>query len=208
LALGIGSWKRGSSVPVGDCQRAFIAAAVADGVDLRADEPAPLTTAGHLAIPEGPGRRILTRIFTALDGDELDLARGRHVALRFDAFLRAGALAFEVDEFQHFTSWRLTSLRSYRADAPLAFDRDDYERLCREWCARADRYRSSKPARGFPTTRRTAQRAYFDAVRDLEMPALGRHPVIRISAVDGDGAGAYRRHRSRIRNAIEDALSG
>jgi hypothetical protein len=109
----------------------------------------------------------------------------------------------EVDEFQHFTSWRLTTLSNYPENASLGFDRDEYERLCRAWSGKADRYRASKPARGFPTAKRSAQRAYFDAVRDLLMPALGHPAVIRIPALDGDGEAAYLRNRTRIREALE-----
>ena len=42
------------------------------------------------------------------------------------------------------------------------------------------------------------ERAYHDALRDLATPAMGHPPVVRIAAVDGDGAAAYRRNRSSL----------
>jgi hypothetical protein len=67
----------------------------------------------------------------------------------------------------------------------------------------ADDYRRSKEARGFrrPGGRR-AQRAYFDALRDLAIPALGFSPVIRVDALDDNGAAAYRRRRDQIRSLL------
>ena len=38
-------------------------------------------------------------------------------------------------------------------------------------------------------------RAYHDALFDLATPAMGHPPLIRVAAVDGDGAAAYRRVR-------------
>ena len=42
------------------------------------------------------------------------------------------------------------------------------------------------------------ERAYHDALRDLATPAMGHPPLVRIAAVDGDGAAAYRRHRATL----------
>jgi hypothetical protein len=44
------------------------------------------------------------------------------------------------------------------------------------------------------------ERAYHDALYDLAVPAMGHPPVVRIAAVDGDGAAAYERHRARLRS--------
>jgi len=46
------------------------------------------------------------------------------------------------------------------------------------------------------------ERAYNDALRDLATPAMGHPPLVRIAAVDGDGAAAYRRSRDEIRAAL------
>ena len=41
------------------------------------------------------------------------------------------------------------------------------------------------------------ERAYHDALLDLATPAMGHPPVVRIAALDGDGAAAYAAHRER-----------
>jgi hypothetical protein len=61
------------------------------------------------------------------------------------------------------------------------------------WHQRADRYRAGKPTRDFPFAGgRRAQRAYFDAFRDLVAPSFGLR-VLRVPAPECDGALAYQR---------------
>jgi hypothetical protein len=80
----------------------------------------------------------------------------------------------EVDEIQHFTSDRLSTLRLYPATSDLAFDLDAYVSLCKTWRVKGDGYRSAKPTVDFPHPGgRRAQRAYFDAMRDLAASGLG-----------------------------------
>jgi hypothetical protein len=45
---------------------------------------------------------------------------------------------------------------------------------------------------------RQRERAYHDALRDLAVPAMGHPPVLRVAAVEGDGAAAYARHRRAL----------
>ena len=47
------------------------------------------------------------------------------------------------------------------------------------------------PAKGFGFGGVQRERAYHDALLDLAAPAMGHPPVMRIAAVDGDGAAAY-----------------
>ena len=101
------------------------------------------------------------------------------------------------------TSFRLTALDLYRPEAPLGFDVDEHRALCREWAARTDGLERGLAAKGFGFGGRQRERAYHDALRDLATPAMGHPPVIRIAAVDGDGAAAYARHRAALQ-----ALSG
>ena len=54
------------------------------------------------------------------------------------------------------------------------------------------------PAKGFGFGGVPRERAYHDALRDLATPAMGHPPLVRIAAVDGDGAAAYRRHRPAL----------
>jgi hypothetical protein len=53
-------------------------------------------------------------------------------------------------------------------------------------------------AKGFGFGGMQRERAYHDAPFDLATPAMGHPPVIRIAAVDGDGAAAYLRHRASL----------
>ena len=58
--------------------------------------------------------------------------------------------------------------------------------------ARDDRPLSrGMPAKGFGFGGVPRERAYHDALLDLATPAMGHPPLIRIAAVDGDGAAAY-----------------
>ena len=43
-------------------------------------------------------------------------------------------------------------------------------------------------AKGFGFGGVQRERAYHDALRDLATPAMGHPPLVRIAAVDGDGA--------------------
>ena len=53
-------------------------------------------------------------------------------------------------------------------------------------------------AKGFGFGGVQRERAYHDALRDLATPAMGHPPLVRIAAVDGDGAAAYRAHRPSL----------
>lgn len=126
-------------------------------------------SAGHVGLPSGCSEAIATlaAIFAALDGDPEAQSAKRTTSLTGDFIdLRTGTL-IEVDESQHFTSFRRTSLVLYPAEAPLGFHRDHYLDLCRELAPRSDRYRASNDAAGFGSGGRQRQRAYHDALRDL-----------------------------------------
>lgn len=185
---------------VGDCERAFAAAAARDGVMLeRAKEPW-LNQRGHLGLPDSAARArtVLAQIFAVLGGRENEQSAKRLTALPGDyRHARTGTLV-EVDEHQHFTTYRLITLDLYPPDIRVGFDVSEYRALCREWAPRADRYRSSKAATGFGDGGRQRQRAYHDALRDLAAPVMGRPPVIRAAAPDRDGEAAYARVRSRM----------
>lgn len=190
----------------GDTELTFKAAAATDGIELTQNNPLKgITEQGHFGLPpEAAGAvRSLKDIFLALEGDAAPYAAGRSNALRGDLLHKPTGTIIEVDEFQHFSSWRLVTLDAYPADAALGFDRDEYTDLCRRNAPRADKYRASKLAKGFPNPgSRTRQRAYYDSLRDLAVSAMGLPPVIRVPAIDDDGAEAYRRHRNRIARAL------
>jgi hypothetical protein len=110
----------------------------------------------------------------------------------------------EVDESQHFTSFRLLTLEMYPVGVPLGFDVSEYMELCRSWQAQSDKYFRGKSARGFGIAGRQRQRAYYDALRDLAAPAMGHPPLIRIAAPERDPEAAYRRHRQQLLIALAD----
>lgn len=192
-------------MPVGDCQRAFGAAAEADGLDLGASRVAWINQRGHFGLPTNCCEAVATlaAIFVALNGDPVAQAAKRTTPLTGDFVELSTGTMIEIDESQHFTSFRATSLALYPAGAPLGFDHHGYLELCRELAPRSDRYRTSRGATGFGAGGRQRQRAYHDALRDLAAPACGRPPVIRVAVLDGDGAAAFRRERDRIRHLLE-----
>ena len=188
-------------MPVGDCQRGIGELARRDGIELVVTTGLGLTYAGHLALSPKVGgiAAVLAELFRALDGDEEDLASGHHGPLLHDWFNPPSRTLIEIDEYQHFSSDRLTTLKKYPREAPLGFDLAEYVELCRTQGAKSDKYRYTKKARGFrrPGGRR-AQRAYIDAVRDLALPVLGSPPVIRVPAYENDAAVAYERVKGRL----------
>jgi hypothetical protein len=181
----------------GDCQREFAEAAAEDGIELGKQSFPWLSERGHLALTETPNvAATLERIYRALGGDLDVLATARSVRLRGDFIHVPSGTLIEVDESQHFTSARLTTLDLYPADAACDFDVETYKSLCREW--REDGYYKNKTARGFGVGGRQRQRAYYDALRDLAAPAMGHPPLIRVDAPLRDGRAAYRTHREHL----------
>lgn len=150
-------------------------------------------------------RAALERIYVALGGDLEVLDAGRSTALPGDFIHEPTGTLIEVDESQHFTSFRLATLDLYPEDAALGFDLATYKQLCRTWQKQSDGYYRTKAARGSRHRRQAeaAQRAYYDALRDLTTPAMGRPPLIRIEAADRDAADAYRRHRDELLRALD-----
>ncbi|MFW6773170.1 DUF7255 family protein [Nocardioides sp. CPCC 205120] len=187
-------------MPVGDCERAFANAAAADGIALTRARVPWLNQRGHYGLPleAHEVRETLGRIFEALGGVETQQRAKRLTSLPGDFLHEPSGTFIEVDESQHFTSWRLRSLDLYPPGTPLGFDLAEYRELCADWAPRSDRYRASKPAVGFGDAGRQRQRAYHDALRDLVVPAMGHPPLIRVPAPARDGSAAYERVRPRL----------
>jgi hypothetical protein len=139
----------------------------------------------------------LRAIYKCLGGDETLLAGKRSGSNpRIDFLLSDQALAVEVDEIQHWTSDRLRTLDLYPPHAPVLFDVEEYRELIGSWSATADRYRAAKPTVDFPFPGgRRAQRAFFDAFRDLAAPSFGLR-VLRVPAPECNGALAFERFRA------------
>lgn len=184
----------------GDTENAFQAAAAADGIPLIRARVPWLNQRGHLGLPEEAASAVpvLSGIFDALGGIEVEQSAKRLTSLPGDFLHVESGTFIEVDEHQHFTSFRLATLNLYPEDVALGFDIDEYRDLCRAWSTKADRYRPAKEAIGFGPGGRLRQRAYNDALRDLAVPALGHPGVIRVAAPERDGAAAYERVRERL----------
>ncbi|MDX1870693.1 hypothetical protein SBI67_01040 [Mycolicibacterium sp. 120266] len=193
-------------MPAGETQRAFAAVAAADGIELAGQSVPWLNQRGHLGLPDDDDRRaaveVLERIYVALGGDVAVLTTARPTRLRGDFIHPVTGTLIEVDESQHFTSFRLQTLQMYPPDVPLGFDLQEYIAICRRWQRTSDGYFRTKAARGFGVGGRHRQRAYYDALRDLATPAMGCPPLIRIEAADRDPVEAYRRHRISLRSAL------
>lgn len=189
--------------PVGNTARAFQALAAEQGIDLRAGHALPwLTNRGHTeptlrqALTSG-ALRCLEEMFAALGGDEAALAGKAPRGLAPDFLLAENEQLVELDESQHFTTARLTTLDHYGGDPAYpvgGFDIEEYRELCAQLRATSDRDFAHRTAAEFPGRHgRQRQRAYFDAVRDFGAPAFGHGPVIRVAAPERDHTLALQR---------------
>lgn len=192
-------------MPVGDCENAFLEAARQDGVVLARYKKQWLNQRGHFGLPEQAASvvRPLHDLFLALAGDPEEQSLKRATALPGDFIHIGTGTIIEVDELQHFTSFRLRSFDHYPSKHPVRFEIAEYQDLCRRLSSTADKYRRTKAAAAFGMEGRRRQRAYYDALRDLAAPVMGHPPVIRVAAIDGDGRSAFQRNRERILHAVE-----
>lgn len=191
-------------MPVGTAERAFAAAALVDGITLLRARVPWLNQRGHLGLPE-PAWRVrqpLAEIFEALDGSLEDQAAKGTTSLPGDFFHERSGRFIEVDEVQHFTSFRSLALEIYPDETPLGFDLARYRQMCEELAPTADRFFASKAARGFGPGGRQRQRAYHDSLRDLVVPVMGAPPVIRIPVLNGRGGEAYEESRLWLRDLL------
>ncbi len=196
-----------------DVHAAFAEAAADDGIVLASGSFDWLCEQGHVGLERvAKARRdpaIVTPVIAALEqlaaiyarlkGDVSVLHAAReNLLLPVDLVHEPTGTLIAVDDVAHFSSFRLAALELYRDDASLGFDRAEHMALCREWSARTDGLDRALAAKGFGFGGRQRERAYHDALRDLATPAMGHPPLVRITAVDGDGAAAYHRHREAL----------
>jgi hypothetical protein len=197
----------------GDAQSAFARAAAVDGIELAARSFDWFCEQGHVGLERvakarrdpalvEPVKAALERlgvVYARLGGDLPVLRASReNLLLPVDLVHDPTGTVIEVDESPHFTSFRLIALDLYGDDARVGFDLEEHRQLCRDWCATTDRLDRGLPAKGFGFGGLQRERAYRDSILDLAAPAMGYPPVVRIVAVDGDGAGAYRRGRDAL----------
>ncbi|HET6174390.1 MAG TPA: hypothetical protein VFD90_17405 [Gaiellales bacterium] len=196
-----------------DTRAAFAHAAARDGIALEHQSFGWLCEQGHvglervakarrdpaLAGPVSAALEVLAAIYAQLKGDVSVLQAAReNLLLPVELVHAPSGTVIEVDGAAHFTSSRLIALDLYPAGARVGFDIEAHRELCRAWSARTDALSRGLPARGFGFGGVQRERAYHDALRDLATPAMGHPPLIRIAALDGDGAAAYDRHRDSL----------
>jgi hypothetical protein len=196
-----------------DTRPAFAEAAAGDGVELESQSFDWLCEQGHVGLERvAKARRdpalagpviaaldVLAVIYARLRGDSSVLSAARENLLLPETLVHLpSGTVIEVDTKPHFTSARLLTLELYPAETPAGFDLDAYRELCREWCTTTDALSRGLPAKGFGFGGVQRERAYHDALRDLATPAMGHPPLVRIAAVDGDGAAAYARNRDSL----------
>jgi hypothetical protein len=192
---------------------AFAQAAADDGIALGCQTFDWLCEQGHiglervamarrdaaLTLPVTAALHTLGMICARLNGDVSVLRASRENLLLPVALVHApSATLIEVDTPAHFTSFRLTTLELYPLDFAVGFDLDEHKELCRSWCSSTDGLERGLAAKGFGFGGGPRERAYHDALKDLAAPAMGHPPLVRIAAVDSDGAAAYRRNRARL----------
>jgi hypothetical protein len=201
-------------VPVLDASPSFAEAAKEDGIVL-AEQPTFywLTEAGHLGFeraaidrrdpalrePVTAAVEVLKVIYERLGGDPVVLRSLRaNFFLTVDLVHEPTGTLIELDESAHFTTFRLQGLELYPPGAALGFDLEQYRDLCREWSSKTDNIDRAFAAKGFGFGGRQRERSYRDALVDLSTPAMGKPPVLRNIALDGDGAAAYAREREAL----------
>jgi hypothetical protein len=138
-------------------------------------------------------------IYARLGGDVSVLHASReNLLLPVDLVHEPSGTLFAIDDTSHFTSFRLLALELYPADSALGFDLDEHKELCRAWQGSSDDLGRGLAAKGFGFGGVQRERAYHDALRDFATPAMRHPPLVRIAAIDDDGAGAYARHRTAL----------
>jgi hypothetical protein len=201
-----------------DASPAFAEAAAADGIVLTQQPTFDwFTEAGHLGLelaamerrdpslrePVTAAVEALTAIYARLGGDPVVLrSLRRNFFLTIDLVHEPTGTLIELDESAHFTSYRRKTLDLYPPGVALGFDIEEYRNLSEEWASKSDNFNRQFAAKGFRIGGAQRQRAYRDALLDLATPAMGRPPLVRIVALDGDGAAAYERERERIKQLL------
>ncbi len=197
----------------GDAHQAFAQAAAEDGIVLGSGSFDWLCEQGHVGLERvakarrdpalvGPVRAalaVLEEIYAHLKGDVSVLHASRaSLLLPVDLVHVPTGTLIEIDESPHFTSFRLAALELYPADLAVGFDVEEHKELCRTWCSQTDGIARALASKAFGFGGMQRERAYHDALRDLATPAMGHPPLLRITAVDGDGAAEYHRHRASV----------
>jgi hypothetical protein len=200
-----------------DARAAFAKAAAQDGIKLESQSFDWLCEQGHVGLervakarrdpamvaPVSAALQVLGAIYARLKGDVSVLRASReNLLLPVELVHAPTGTVIEVDGPAHFTSFRLTALELYPVDVVVGFDLGRHKDLCRAWCSRTDGISRGLAAKGFGFGGVPRELAYHDALRDLAVVPMGHPPLVRVAALDGDGAAAYRRHRDQLLSAL------
>jgi len=112
----------------------------------------------------------------------------------------ATATLLTVNGVLHFSTPRLETLALYPGEVPLGYDVKAYRELCKEHAPKTDKWRYGLASKMFGWHGLQKERAYQDAVRDIGAWVMGLPPLIRVPAIDEDGAAAYA--------SVKDELQG
>lgn len=193
-----------------ECEIGIAVEAAKDGVYLKPGRKfAWLNSAGPygLGVSASSAFDPVKSIAVDLRGDlEAMKALSRPAKLPVDLIHEDSGIVFEVDELQHFTSHRGATFDHYPEDVRVSFDIEEYLRLCTRYSPRADTA-FLRDTFNFGPKSRGRQRAFYDALKDLSIPAAGLPPVVRIPVPDRDVEKAWKNSRDRVLAAIETALT-
>jgi hypothetical protein len=128
---------------------------------------------------------LICQIYHALTGAVLREVMPSRESRRIDGTLELAGQPLriiEVDEYQHFSAYRATTLRHYPKTITLAFDRESWI----EWSEETRRLSGGNFAKPCPPLfpdagGRHRQRAFRDALCDLLPPVHGLLPTLRIA---------------------------
>lgn len=129
--------------------------------------------------------QLVCEIYADLTGLKLPELMPPRERRRVDGILKCGAFdqrIVEIDESQHFNIYRGMTLRHYKQDFPLAFDRAIWiEKSQVEPRQKSGGWAKPKPPLFPGDGGRHKQRAFRDALADILPPAYGFLPTLRIA---------------------------
>jgi len=135
---------------------------------------------------------VIEEIFRALNGNKLGMNSKGSRKLKPDCYFGGKYnFIFEFDELQHFTIYKKKTLSLYPESLTYGFNLSQYIKYCDKYSNEAIKkgpagYR--KPKDEFPFENgRAAQRAFFDAFRDILPTLHGLNPTVRISEFEVSG---------------------
>jgi len=202
---------------VADLDAEFAEAAAKDGVPLEAQSFDWASEPGHLAVEDladetgDPGVMqraeigvaALDQMFTRFKG-LVPVLQSCRVNRPYTAVLvhEQSLTIVEVDDMLHFSTPRLQALDLYPRETQLGFDIEEWKALCREHAPQTDRWRYGLASKCFGWHGLQNERAYQDAVRDIAAWVMGYPPLVRVAAIEVDGAAAYERASDELKRRL------